>query len=123
MKRFSLLHAWVIVTVVAFLVIAYTYTGYAAPVAPIIQSGTAVIDPGGTDTGLTYIHLDFPDTPTLVVSLQTQIPVDYVAGIAFSDSLGAITIDLQEPTTQLVYVNWVATMPTAVHTVNGEESQ
>lgn len=122
MKRFNLLHAWVIVTVAALLTIAYSVHAAPAPIQspPIIQSGTAVIDPGGTDTGLAYIHLDFPDRPVLVVSLQTQIPVDYVAGIAFSDSLGAITIDLQEPTTQLVYINWVATMPTAARVEESE---
>lgn len=92
----------------------------APPPGPSIQSGTAVIETDTTGNGLTYIHFSFPSAPVMVVSLQSEIPANYVAGTTFSGNAGSIVVQLQEPGIETVYVKWIAVMATSDENTTNE---
>lgn len=109
MKRFNLLYIMLLLAAVA-LIVAFR------PLPPqsgaTIQAGTITFDPGSDTHLIAYFHLDFPDNPVIVASLQTEVAVKYVAAVAFSGKVGAIIVELQEPVDYPVVVEWVATMAT-----------
>lgn len=88
-----------------------------------VQAGTVTFDPGNDTHLIAYFPIDFPDAPVIVASLQTETPVEYVSAVAFSGKVGAIIVELQEPVSGPVVVNWIATMATGGNVTAVEEGR